>query len=224
MSEIVNTSIFRFLTDLKNNNNRAWFAENKEYYHKEERQIEDFFTTMYEKLSTIDNIGSMKIYRIYRDIRFSKDKTPFKTHFGLTWHRTKPLYRGGYYLHLSPGKNFLACGFWDPNPNDLKRIRKELEYEAKEFRDIISSKEFFSVWGSLEGSELKTAPRNFDKNHPDIDLIRKKQFIFSISYSDEEVCEPQFINKLENALKMVRPFTDYMSDVLTSDENGESLF
>jgi uncharacterized protein (DUF2461 family) len=76
----------------------------------------------------------------------------------------------------------------------------------------------------LEGSELKTAPRNFDKNHPDIDLIRKKQFIFSISYSDEEVCELQFINKLENALKMVRPFTDYMSDVLTSDENGEPLF
>jgi uncharacterized protein (DUF2461 family) len=76
----------------------------------------------------------------------------------------------------------------------------------------------------LEGRELITAPRNFDKNHPNIDLIRKKQYIFSISFSDKEVCEPQFINKLENALKIVRPFTDYMSDVLTSDENGESLF
>jgi uncharacterized protein (DUF2461 family) len=76
----------------------------------------------------------------------------------------------------------------------------------------------------LEGRELITAPRNFDKNHPNIDLIRKKQYIFSISFSDKEVCEPQFINKLENALKTVRPFTDYMSDVLTSDENGESLF
>ena len=108
--------------------------------------------------------------------------------------------------------------------NDLKRIRKELEYDAKEFRDIISSKEFFSVWGNLEGRELITAPRNFDKNHPNIDLIRKKQYIFSISFSDKEVCEPKFINKLENALKIVRPFTDYMSDVLTSDENGESLF
>ena len=121
-------------------------------------------------------------------------------------------------------KTFLACGFWDPNPNDLKRIRQELEYDANEFRDIINAKDFSLVWGALEGSELKTAPRNFDKNHPDIDLIRKKQYIFSINFSNKEVCEPKFINRLEDALKKVRPFTDYMSDLLTTDENGESLF
>ena len=218
------SSSVSFFKKLKKNNNREWFAENKPKFKELELEIKAFGEKLKDRLNEFDNVDRFKLFRIYRDIRFSKDKTPFKTHFGLTWHRTKPLYRGGYYLHISPGKNFLACGFWDPNPNDLKRIRKELEYDAKELRDIISSKEFFSVWGNLEGSELKTAPRNFDKNHPDIDLIRKKQFIFSISYSDEEVCEPQFINKLENALKMVRPFTDYMSDVLTSDENGEPLF
>ena len=218
------SSSVSFFKKLKKNNNRNWFAENKPKFKELELEIKVFGEELKDRLNEFDNVDRFKLFRIYRDIRFSKDKTPFKTHFGLTWHRTKPLYRGGYYLHLSPGKNFLACGFWDPNPNDLKRIRKELEYDAKEFRDIIASKEFFSVWGNLEGSELKTAPRNFDKNHPDIDLIRKKQYIFSISFSDEEVCEPQFINKLENALKMVRPFTDYMSDVLTSDENGESLF
>ena len=221
---MVLSSSVSFFKKLKKNNNRDWFAENKPKFKELELQIKAFGEELKDRLNEFDNVDRFKLFRIYRDVRFSKDKTPFKTHFGLTWHRTKPLYRGGYYLHISPGKNFLACGFWDPNPNDLKRIRKELEYDAKEFRDIISSKEFFSVWGNLEGSELKTAPRNFDKNHPDIDLIRKKQFIFSISYSDEEVCEPQFINKLENALKMVRPFTDYMSDVLTSDENGEPLF
>jgi uncharacterized protein (TIGR02453 family) len=218
------SSSVSFFKKLKKNNNRDWFAENKPKFKELELEIKTFGEELKDRLNEFDNVDRFKLFRIYRDIRFSKDKTPFKTHFGLTWHRTKPLYRGGYYLHISPGKNFLACGFWDPDPNDLKRIRKELEYDAKELRDIISSKEFFSVWGNLEGSELKTAPRNFDKNHPDIDLIRKKQFIFSISYSDEEVCEPQFINKLENALKMVRPFTDYMSDVLTSDENGEPLF
>ena len=218
------SSSVSFFKKLKKNNNRNWFAENKPKFKELEKEIKAFGEQLKDRLNEFDNVDRFKLFRIYRDIRFSKDKTPFKTHFGLTWHRTKPLYRGGYYLHISPGKNFLACGFWDPNPNDLKRIRKELEYDAKELRDIISSKEFFSVWGNLEGSELKTAPRNFDKNHPDIDLIRKKQFIFSISYSDEEVCEPQFINKLENALKMVRPFTDYMSDILTSDENGEPLF
>ena len=221
---MVLSSSVSFFKKLKKNNNRDWFAENKPKFKELELQIKAFGEELKDRLNEFDNVDRFKLFRIYRDVRFSKDKTPFKTHFGLTWHRTKPLYRGGYYLHISPGKNFLACGFWDPNPNDLKRIRKELEYDAKELRDIISSKEFFSVWGNLEGSELKTAPRNFDKNHPDIDLIRKKQFIFSISYSDEEVCEPQFINKLENALKMVRPFTDYMSDVLTSDENGEPLF
>ena len=221
---MVLSSSVSFFKKLKKNNNRDWFAENKPKFKELELEIKAFGEELKDRLNEFDNVDRFKLFRIYRDVRFSKDKTPFKTHFGLTWHRTKPLYRGGYYLHISPGKNFLACGFWDPNPNDLKRIRKELEYDAKEFRDIIASKEFFSVWGNLEGSELKTAPRNFDKNHPDIDLIRKKQYIFSISFSDEEVCEPQFINKLENALKMVRPFTDYMSDVLTSDENGESLF
>ena len=221
---MVLSSSVSFFKKLKKNNNREWFTENKPKFKELEKEIKAFGEQLKDRLNEFDNVDRFKLFRIYRDIRFSKDKTPFKTHFGLTWHRTKPLYRGGYYLHISPGKNFLACGFWDPNTNDLKRIRKELEYDAKEFRDIIASKEFFSVWGNLEGSELKTAPRNFDKNHPDIDLIRKKQYIFSISFSDEEVCEPQFINKLENALKMVRPFTDYMSDVLTSDENGESLF
>ena len=221
---MVLSSSVSFFKKLKKNNNRDWFAENKPKFKELEFEIKAFGEELKDRLNEFDNVDRFKLFRIYRDIRFSKDKTPFKTHFGLTWNRTKPLYRGGYYLHISPGKNFLACGFWDPNINDLKRIRKELEYDAKEFRDIISSKEFFSVWGKLEGSELKTAPRNFDKNHPDIDLIRKKQYIFSISFSDEEVCEPQFINKLENALKMVRPFTNYMSDVLTSDENGEPLF
>ena len=221
---MVLSSSVSFFKKLKKNNNREWFAENKPKFKELELEIKAFGEKLKDRLNEFDNVDRFKLFRIYRDIRFSKDKTPFKTHFGLTWHRTKPLYRGGYYLHISPGKNFLACGFWDPNPNDLKRIRKELEYDAKEFRDIISSKEFFSVWGNLEGRELITAPRNFDKNHPNIDLIRKKQYIFSISFSDKEVCEPKFINKLENALKIVRPFTDYMSDVLTSDENGESLF
>jgi uncharacterized protein (TIGR02453 family) len=220
---ILSKSIFTFFKELKANNNREWFLKNKPTFKQHEVQVKIFGEELKNRLNEFDSIDRFKLFRIYRDVRFSKDKTPFKTHFGLTWHRTKPLYRGGYYLHISPEKNFLACGFWDPNPNDLKRIRQEFDFDAKEFRGIISSKEFSSIWGNLEGSELKTAPRNFDKNHSDIDLIRKKQYIFTISFSNKEVCLPEFINKLENALKMVRPFVDYMSDVLTTDENGESL-
>lgn len=220
----LSNSIFTFFKNLKVNNNREWFLKNKPIFKKHEVQVKNFGEELKNRLNEFDSIDRFKLFRIYRDVRFSKDKTPFKTHFGLTWHRTKPLYRGGYYLHISPGKNFLACGFWDPNPNDLKRIRQELEYDAKEFRNIINTKAFSSTWGNLEGSELKTAPRNFDKNHADIDLIRKKQYIFSINFSDIEVCELGFIDELEKALKKVKPFTDYMSDVLTTDENGESLF
>ena len=220
---MVLSSSVSFFKKLKKNNNREWFAENKPKFKELEKEIKAFGEELKDRLNEFDNIDRFKLFRIYRDIRFSKDKTPFKTHFGLYWNRVKPQLRGGYYLHGSPSNNFLACGLWDPNSKDLHRIRKEFLHDTKEFRDIISSKEIYSVWGSLEGSELKTAPRNFDKNHPDIDLIRKKQFVFKISYADVEVFDKKFINKIEKAIKTIRPFLNYMTEVLTTDENGESL-
>jgi len=220
---VISNSIFSFFKRLKLNNNREWFLENKSVFKSHESQIKIFGEELKNRLNKFDNIDRFKVFRIYRDIRFSKDKTPFKTHFGLTWHRIKPQYRGGYYLHLCPGNNFLACGFWDPNPNDLKRIRQELIFDAQDFKELINKTSFQSNWGELKGSELKTAPRGVDKNHPDIKLIRKKQFIFSINYSNKEVCEKNFIDRLEESIKKVRPFVDYMSELLTTDENGESL-
>ena len=104
----------------------------------------------------------------------------------------------------------------------MYRIRKEFLHDANEFRKILKSKEIYSNWGNLEGTELKTAPRNFDKNHPDIDLIRKKQFVFKINYSDKEVLEKRFIDNIELSLKAIRPFLNYMTDVFTTDENGDS--
>ena len=221
---ILGSKTFTFLKKLKNNNNREWFAENKPKFKELELQIKAFGEELKDRLNEFDNVDRFKLFRIYRDIRFSKDKTPFKTHFGLYWNRLKPSLRGGYYLHISPNNNFLACGFWDPNPKDLYRIRKEFLHDANEFRKILKSKEIYSIWGNLEGTELKTAPRNFDKNHPDIDLIRKKQFVFKINYSDKEVLEKRFIDKIELSLKAIRPFLNYMTDVLTTDENGESLY
>ena len=218
------SSSVSFFKKLKKNNNRDWFTENKPKFKELELEIKTFGEELKDRLNEFDNVDRFKLFRIYRDIRFSKDKTPFKTHFGLYWNRLKPLLRGGYYLHISPNNNFLACGFWDPNPKDLYRIRKEFLHDANEFRKILKSKEIYSNWGNLEGTELKTAPRNFDKNHPDIDLIRKKQFVFKIKYSDKEVLEKRFIDKIELSLKTIRPFLNYMTDVLTTDENGESLY
>lgn len=219
----ISPQLFRFFEDLAENNHREWFLEHKSIFKSQESQVKAFGEALKNRLHETDHIERFKVFRIYRDVRFSKNKTPYKTHFGLVWHRVKPQYRGGYYLHLSPGDNFLACGFWEPNPADLKRIRQELALDAQEFRQIISAPEFWSVWGDLEGNELKTAPRDFDKQHPAIDLIRKKQFLFTISYTDQQVCQPDFMDTIYHALQAVRPFVDYMSEVLTTNSNGESL-
>ena len=216
-------SLFSFFTDLQQNNNRDWFMEHKPTFKALEAQVKAFGEQLKDQLNQHDHIDRFKLFRIYRDVRFSKDKTPYKTHFGLTWHRTKPLYRGGYYLHLSPNNNFLACGFWDPNPADLKRIRQEIDIEGEEYRSILNNKTFKSVWGELQGEAVKTAPKGYAKDHPQIDLLRFKQHIFTINYSDKEICQPDFLNRADSALQAVRPFVDYMSEVLTTNADGESL-
>jgi uncharacterized protein (TIGR02453 family) len=217
------TDIFSFFSDLKQNNNRDWFTEHKPSFKALETEVKDFGEQLKEKLNQHDNVDRFKLFRVYRDVRFSKDKTPYKTHFGLTWHRTKPQCRGGYYLHLSPGKNFLACGFWAPNPADLKRIRQEIDIDGEEYLAILNEKSFRNVWGELEGEAVKSAPRGYAKDHPKIDLLRLKQHILTIDYTDKDICQPDFIDRADSALKSVRPFVEYMSEVLTTNADGESL-
>ena len=215
--------LFSFFTDLQQNNNRDWFIEHKPTFKTLETQVKAFGEQLKDQLNQHDSIDRFKLFRIYRDVRFSKDKTPYKTHFGLKWHRTKPLCRGGYYLHLSPNNNFLACGFWDPHPADLKRIRQEIDIDGEEYRAILNDKAFKSVWGELQGEVVKTAPKGDAKDHPHIDLLRFKQHIFTINYSDREICQPDFLDRADSALQTVRPFVDYMSEVLTTNADGESL-
>jgi len=215
---------FSFFKTLNKNNNREWFTEHKPEFKSIEADVKNFYTALFENLQKHDDVDKMKMFRIYRDVRFSKDKTPYKTHFGGSFGRTKPRLRGGYYLHIAPGDSFIATGFWEPNKEDLFRIRKELELDAVEFRKIITSKKFKGVWGDLVGNEVKTAPKGFNKEHADIDLIRKKQFIFTKKFSDAEVTSPNFLNEVLDGFKAIRPYFDYMSEVLTTDLNGVSLF
>jgi uncharacterized protein (TIGR02453 family) len=224
MTTIVNPTIFKFLTDLKNNNTREWFAENKEYYQKEEEQIKDFFTAINESLSTIDNIVGMKAYRIYRDIRFSKDKTPYKTYRSCNFKRATEALRGGYHLEITPRGSFLAAGFWQPNKEDLFRIRKEFELDSSYIKNIFSDNEFATIFGGFhDRNSLKLAPTGFDKNHPNIELIKKKDFIVLRKFTDREVLSKDFHTTVINSFKTVRPFFNYMSDVLTTNLNGESI-
>lgn len=224
MSTTVNPSIFKFLNDLKKNNTREWFAENKDYYLKEEGKIKNFFTTINEELSFIDNIGGMKAYRIYRDIRFSKDKTPYKTYRSCSYKRATEALRGGYHLEITPGGSFLAAGFWQPNKEDLFRIRKEFELDRSYIEKILSDKKFTKLFdGFHTRNSLKVAPIGFDKNHPNIDLIRKKDFIVLRKFTDKEVLSKDFHTTVINSFKAVRPLFNYMSDVLTTNLNGESI-
>jgi uncharacterized protein (TIGR02453 family) len=224
MSAIVNPSIFKFLNDLKKNNTREWFAENKDYYLKEEGKIKNFFTAINEELSIIDNIEGMKAYRIYRDIRFSKDKTPYKTYRSCSYKRATEALRGGYHIEITPGGSFLAAGFWQPNKEDLFRIRKEFELDRSYIEKILSDKKFTKLFkGFHNRNSLKVAPTGFDKNHPNIDLIRKKDFILLRKFTDKEVLSKDFHTTVINSFKAVRPFFDYMSDVLTTNLNGESI-
>lgn len=216
-------SIFSFFLQLEQNNNREWFEAHKPEFKTLEASVKQFGEALKDALNHHDNIDRFKLFRIYRDVRFSKDKTPYKTHFGMAWHRTKPELRGGYYLHLKPNDIFLACGFWDPSPADLKRIRHELAVDGDEYRNIINNPKFKNVWGELEGDAVKTAPKGYAKDHPNIDLLRYKQHLFSIRYSQAEATAPDFLDRLNTALQVVRPFVNYMSDVLNTNADGEPL-
>jgi uncharacterized protein (TIGR02453 family) len=215
--------IYEFLKELESNNNRDWFNAHKARFKELERLVKVFYTAVMERMKIHDEIDRVKLFRIYRDVRFSKDKTPFKTHFAGSFSRAGAHLRGGYYLRLKPGATFAAAGFWEPNKEDLFRIRKELELDATEFRKILNTPAFEKTWGSLAGEELKTAPKGFDKEDPNIDLIRKKQFIFVRNFSDAEVLAPQFIDEVDNSFKAIRPYFDLMSEILTTNLNGESL-
>lgn len=225
MANTVSKDVFTFFKKLEKNNNRDWFNEHKPEFKSIEKEVKIFYNSILENLIVHDDIDKLKIFRIYRDVRFSKNKLPYKTHFGGSFHRTKPNLRGGYYLHIQPNnESFIATGFWEPAPADLLRIRKEFEMDDSEIRKILANKKFNSIWSdSFVGDEVKTAPRNFDKAHKAIDLIKKKQYIFIKKFTDKEVIAPGFINEIDVAFKAIRPYFDYMSDVLTTDLNGVSL-
>ena len=145
-------STLEFLNQLKENNNRDWFAEHKKAFETEQKLAKTFFTSVGDQLGKIDSIERIQIFRIYRDVRFSKNKAPYKNHFSVGFTRTKPLLRGGYYLHIEPGGSFVGGGFWEPNKEDLFRIRKEIELDASELRQIINQSTFKKYFGTLEGA------------------------------------------------------------------------
>jgi len=220
---VIPKEALQFLEQLKKNNTREWFADHKSEFKGLLEEVKKFYEELKELMNSHDTIEKLKMFRIYRDVRFSPDKSPYQPHFAGSFSRAGARLRGGYYLKIKPGESFIATGFWGPEKDDLLRIRKELEQDASEFRKIIGAADFKQLWGELQGEEVKTAPKGFDKGHKDIDLIRKKQFIFVKSFKDKEVLSSDFLEKINISFKAIRPYFDFMSEVLTTNINGESI-
>jgi uncharacterized protein (TIGR02453 family) len=220
MSSVIKPSVIQFLKDVKANNNRDWFAEHKAVYTAAHTNFKKFANGLHDLMSLQDEMEGMKLHRIYRDVRFSKDKTPYNGHFSGSFVRATKWKRGGYYFHIEPGATFVGGGFWAPETADLKRIRTEIANDAEPLRKILASDDFVHTFGTLQGEQLKTAPQGYDKDHPNIDLLRYKQFLISKNFTDAEVLSDDFAQQVAATFHHMRPLFDYMSDVLTTDENG----
>lgn len=221
----ISRSAFDFLNTLKKNNNRDWFNEHKDIYLRETEKIEAFADALLQLLSRHDEIetlsGKKALHRIYRDTRFSKDKTPYKTNWSGNFTRATKYRRGGYYFHIEPGNSIIAGGFWAPNNDDLKRVREDIAFDPAPLQKILKSKSFISTFGELKGEQLKTAPKGFDKQHEAVNLLRFKQYLLIRPFSDKEVLSTDFLEQANQTYKNMRPFFDYMSEALTTDGNGE---
>jgi uncharacterized protein (TIGR02453 family) len=224
MNPIIPKSAFNFLLKLKENNNRDWMQEHKKEYLANEKDLKAFYAGVEKDLNLTDEIAKTKIFRINRDIRFSNDKTPYNVHRSVSFSRAGLNRRGGYYLRLEPGNSYMAGGFFDPNTADLLRIRKEFEMDSSEIREILALKEFKKAFGNFnQDYAVKTAPRGFNIEDENIDLIRLKSFFVNHRFTDKEVFAPDFKDNLIHHYHLLRPFFNYMSDVLTTDLNGESI-
>ncbi len=224
---IITKSNFEFLNKLKENNNRDWFNLHKDEYIKQHENIIAFADALLVEMNKHDNIetisGKKSLFRIYRDVRFSKDKSPYKTHWAGGFKRATKQLRGGYYFHIEQGNTMAGGGFWAPNKEDLQRIREDIAIDSSGLRAVINTKSFKETFGKLDGKQLKTCPKGFDKENPAVDLLRYKQFIISRKFTDKEVLSSDFVHLLNDTFKKMRPFFDYMSESVTTDNNGESI-
>lgn len=213
-----------FLRDLSRNNNRDWFEANRVRYEAAHANMIQFADALLARMGKHDRFdtasGRKSLMRIYNDLRFHKHKPPYNPRFGGNLDRAKPALRGGYYYHVEPGRSFISCGFFGPEPADLKLIRTDIAYDHVTWAKLIGSKAMKATFEPLAGDQVATIPKGFAKDHPAIDLLRRKQFIFRRRFTDAQVLSTTFIADVESSFRTVRPWFDHMSAVLTSDANG----
>jgi len=210
-----------FIKDVAENNNREWFAENKHRYEESKANVLELVASIIPELSKIDPLISTDLdpkkclLRIYRDVRFSKNKDPYKNNFGMWFSsKSKGGNEPGYYLHIQPGLSFIAGGYWMPDAAHLKLIRQEIDYNIGDFKDIINNKDFKTQFKFGGGAALKKAPKGYDPADPNIEYLKLKSFEASMNLNDEEFLKPDIVNKLVSSFSTVSPLVAFLRNAI----------
>lgn len=218
MSVQLSTQVFDFLQNIEENNNREWFLEHKDDYNKAFTNVERFVSVLIQELSQYDiTIAGQEakkcIYRIYRDLRFSPDKRPYKTHFGAYIAMGgKSLNNAGYYVHIQNNMSMIAAGLWCPESALLKKIREELYYGPEEMHHILQEKNFVEHWGCISDEDnLKKVPQPYPKDFEYAYLLKYKSFCAVKPYTNAQVCAKEFMEKCINDFIPAVPLINYMN-------------
>ncbi|MES2111111.1 MAG: DUF2461 domain-containing protein [Bacteroidota bacterium] len=214
---------YDFLKELVENNNREWFQANKERYEAARENVVDFTASLLKLVHKVDPgiddaLDPKKcVMRIYRDIRFSKDKTPYKNNFGVSI-PTKGLKlgRAEYYLQIAPGNSFIAGGYWMPEAAHLKAIRQEIDYNAHELKNIIDDPAFKKLFGEFRNQEaLKTVPKDYSADNENIDLLKLKSFIAFHRFKDDELMKKDAAETIAGICSKIQPLNVFLNNALT---------
>ena len=217
----------QFLDDLRKNNNREWFQENKKRYEVFKKDYHQLVSDFLDEMKPLDpSLELLEVknctFRINRDIRFSKDKSPYKAHLGV-WMSTgaKGANRAGYYVHIEKGASFIAGGFYSPEAEDLKKVRKEIAFFYDDLQEILNDKNFKKEFENLdinENNSLKSMPRGYEKDHPAIEHLKLKSFTATQVYNVSEVLEKDFVKKMSKKLITLKPLNDFINRALETEE------
>jgi uncharacterized protein (TIGR02453 family) len=218
----ISPETFDFLKQLVANNNREWFQANKDKHDTARQNIIEFTGGLIKKMHLVDPLVDADldpkkcVMRIYRDIRFRIDKTPYKNNFGISI-PTLGSKSGGveYYFHIQPGKAFIAGGYWMPETEHLKKIRQEIDYNAGELKKIIDGAEFKKLFGDFRAQEqLKTVPREYSADNENIDLLKLKSFIVSHQISDKALMKPDAAEYIAMVCSKLYPLNVFLRNAL----------
>lgn len=216
----------QFLEDLKANNNRDWFLENKKRYEEYKRDYQQLIQEFLQIMKPQDaNLELLEVknctFRINRDIRFSKNKAPYKTHLGIWMNTNHGNNNGpGYYIHIEKGASFIAGGLYSPEADELKKIRKEIAFFYEDLEEILANKNFKKIYSGLDRTEnnsLKNGPKDFEKDHPAIEFLKLKSFVAVQKISDKELFDESFVKATSEKLLVLKPLLEFLNRGLSGD-------